>query len=520
MQTTPNFDLTALANAKPEQVVAWLKAQGPEGIKRYSQIARARRGQAHLHDYGDHCRRILASRGMVPAAHHELIIKKVQSVIDGTGPKRLLITAPPGSAKSTYTSELLPTHLLNRNPRFNLIGASNTGTLAEDFSDRSLALIEQFPDMMRFTLRKKSAPLWTTRQGGRYRAAGVGAAIAGNRADGVLIDDPVKSREEADSETQREKVWNWFTSDLRTRLKPSAWIIVIMTRWHEDDLGGRLLERQKGMWEVLALPAQAWGADAETGLIPPDALGREPGQWLWGDDEYGFGDALKVIKAEYEQAGAMRDWSALFDCRPTAGDGAVFKISFMDTLDEVPWNDVVDDVRAWDLAATKKMGTANPDWTAGVRLARLKNGTYLVLDVVRLRGGPEEVERLILSTAKADGKKVKIRIPQDPGQAGKVQAKSLGKLLSGYRVIIEPISGDKATRAGPAAAQVNIGNVACVRGAWLSPFREELASFPSGVHDDQVDAFADAFSVVALQRPLVISAEALRDMKYGLRRPA
>lgn len=479
-------------------------------------IVKADIQQRPWQEYDDHCRRILADRGLEPAKHHELIIEAVESVINGTGPKRLLITAPPGSAKSTYTSEFLPTHLFNRFPRFNLIGASNTATLAEDFSDRSLAIIEQHPSLMRFQLRRKSAPLWTTRQGGRYRAAGVGAAIAGNRADGALIDDPIRSREDADSETLREKIWNWFISDLRTRLKPNAWIIVIMTRWHEDDLGGRLLTRQKGMWTVLNLPAQAWGPDKDTGVVPVDALGRKPGEWLWQDDSYGYGGALQVVKAEYEQAGAMRDWSALYDCRPSAGEGTVFKIGQLDTLDEWP-NDIVELVRAWDLAATKKIGTANPDWTVGVLLGRRKNGTYVVLDVVRLRAEPEGVEEAIVRTAKVDGKKVKIYLPQDPGAAGKAQVKYLAKQLAGYRVIAEPQTGDKATRAAPASAQVNIGNVACVRGSWLAPFRDELGSFPSGMHDDQVDAFASAFSVVALKRPLVVSNAALRDLKYGLR---
>ena len=477
----------------------------------------ADRAQRPSHDYEAWCRRILAERELAPAAHHLKIIEAVEAVISGKGPKRLLIHAPPGSAKSTYTSELLPVHLLNRYPRFNLIGASNTAGLAEDFSDRSLAIVEQFPELRSFVLRRKSAPLWTTSRGGRYRAVGVGGAIAGNRADGALIDDPVRSRDDAQSETMREKTWNWFISDLRTRLKPDAWLIVIMTRWHEDDLGGRLLERQPGLWTVLNLPAQAYGADPTTGIVPPDVMGRQPGDWLWQDDTYGYGNALKVVKGEYEAAGAMRDWSALYQGRPTAGEGAVFKVPNLATVEEAPAGSPFLG-RAWDLAATKKIGTSNPDWTVGVKIQRNKDDTYTVLDVVRLRGGPEEVEAAIVNTAKADGKKVRISIPQDPGQAGKSQVKYLAKQLAGYRIEASPESGDKGTRAAPAAAQVNIGNVSCVRGPWLAPFREELASFPSGVHDDQVDAFARAFSMVALKRPLVISGEALREMRYGLRR--
>lgn len=473
--------------------------------------------QAARRDYLTWCEEVGADRGWEPAAHHKVIIQAVEDTISGRGPNRLLINAPPGSAKSTYTSELLPAHVLSRFPGFNLIGASNTSTLAEDFSDRTLALIDQRPDLMPFRLRKRSAQLWTTTDRGRYRAAGVGVAIAGNRADGVLIDDPVKSREAADSETQREKVWNWFISDLRTRLKPGAWIIAIMTRWHQDDLGGRLIERQPGLWRVLNIPAQAFGPDPDTGVVPVDPLGRAPGAWLWGDDAYGYAGALGIIKSEYEAAGAMRDWNALYMGRPTAGDGAVFKVGHLEVLEGVQasknWI-----CRAWDLAATAKMGTADPDWTVGVKVQRTAEGRYVILDVVRERVGPEGVERLIKNTAAADGRHVKIRLPQDPGQAGVAQVKTLGKMLAGYSITAERPTGDKATRAAPAAAQLNIGNVAMVRAPWNAAFREELASFPSGTHDDQVDAFADAFSMVALNRPLVISDEALRDMKYGLRR--
>lgn len=489
----------------------------PDQRRKLEQLVKAFRTQRTREDYLTWCTRILAARDLAPAAHHRFIIDQVEKVISGNGPRRVILNAPPGSAKSTYTSELLPVHLLNRFPRFNFIGASNTSTLAEDFSERSLAIVDQFPELMRFRLRKRSAPLWTTSLGGRYRAAGVGVAIAGNRADGALIDDPVRSREDADSETMREKVWNWYISDLRTRLKPNAWVIVIMTRWHEDDLGGRLMERQPGLWTVINIPAQAFGPDPTTGIIPPDPLGRQPGQWLWGDDAYGFGSALEVIRGEYEAAGAMRDWHALFMGRPTAGEGTVFRTGQLDYLDEYP-SETSNVVRAWDLAATKKLGTSNPDWTVGVKVMRNAQDRYVVLDVVRLRGGPEEVEALIRNTAKADGRKCQISIPQDPGQAGKAQVATMGKMLAGYRVLSNPETGDKATRAAPAAAQVNLGNVSLVRASWNASFREELASFPSALHDDQVDAFSRGFSVVALNRPLVISNETLRDLRYGLRR--
>ena len=497
-----------------EEITALVRAD-PAAAQRYLRDAKDAIRKRARTDYLTWCEEVGSPRGWAPAAHHRLIISEVEKVLSGQT-KRLLINAPPGSAKSTYTSELLPAHLLERFPGFNLIGASNTGTLAEDFSERTLSLIDQHPELVTYRLRKRSAPLWTTTNRGRYRAAGVGAAIAGNRADGVLIDDPVKSREAAESETMREKTWNWFISDLRTRLKPNAWIIVIMTRWHEDDLGGRLLERQKGLWTVLNIPAQALGTDPDTGLIPSDPLSRAPGEWLWGDDAYGYGGALPLVRAEFEAAGAMRDWNALYQGRPSAGEGTIFKVAQLGVLEELPTS-TPHLVRAWDLAATKKMGTADPDWTVGVKMMRTAQDRYLVLDVVRFRGGPEEVERAILNTTNQDGRRCTVRLTQDPGQAGKSQVKNLVAMLAGFRVVSQLASGDKSTRAAPAAAQVNVGNVEMVRASWNAPFRAELASFPGGTHDDQVDAFADAFSMIAINRPLVVSNEALRDLRYGLR---
>ena len=490
------------------ELIERLRTATPAEIQAHLKIAEELTRKRARGNYLAWAQTVGADRGWVPARHHERIIQEVEDTITGRAGPRLLIHAPPGSAKSTYTSELLPAHLLSRWPQFNLIGASNTSTLAEDFSNRTLGLVEQRPDLIPFRLRQRAAPLWTTDLRGRYRAVGVGGSIAGNRADGVIIDDPVKSRELADSETMREKTWNWFISDLRTRLKPNAWIIVIMTRWHEDDLGGRLQERQKGQWRVLNIPAQATGDG-------PDPLGRQPGEWLWADDAYGYAGALKIVKAEYEQAGAMREWELLYQGKPTGGEGTIFKVHQLTKLEAAPalTNHCV---RAWDLAATKKMGTNDPDWTVGVKAMRTAQNRYVVLDVVRLRGGPDEVERAIANTALQDGRTVTVRLPRDPGQAGKSQVAYLTKQLSGYRIVAEPVSGDKATRAAPAASQVNVGNVDYAPGPWNAAFVNELASFPSGTHDDQVDAFADAFSMVALNRPLVVSNEALRDLKYGL----
>ncbi|MDB5849807.1 MAG: Large terminase subunit, partial [Rhodoferax sp.] len=289
----------------------------------------------------------------------------------------------------------------------------------------------------------------------------------------------------------RESQWNWFTADLRTRLKPGAGVVVVMTRWHPDDLGGRLLERQPGLWRVVSIPAIAGDNDP---------LGRKPGEWLWDKDpKYGYGKELRAAYAEAEASGAMRDWSALYQQQPTNAEGSLFKIGMVETLEAAPavTGQVV---RAWDLAATKQIGTRDPDWTAGIKLMRTAEGRFIVLDVVRVRGGPDEVEATIVNTAKRDGLSVRIGLPQDPGQAGKTQVLYLTRKLQGFRVESSTETGDKVTRAAPMAAQANVGNLSVVGGNdWCHKLIDELASFPGGSKDDQVDALSRAFSMLGMK---------------------
>lgn len=431
------------------------------------------------------CETALAPLGQVPAAHHRLLIDELQAVVRGET-RRLMINMPPGSAKSTYASVLFPAWLFAQRPGLDVIGASNTADMAKGFSRRVLGLVRDHGATLGYGLARDTAHDWQTTNRGRYRAAGIGGAIAGTRADVALVDDPTRSRADAESEVIRERQWAWFTGDLRTRLKPDAAIIVIMTRWHPDDLGGRLLERQPGLWRVVSLPAVAEGAD--------DALGRRIGEWLWSDDAYGYGGELARVFAEYEAAGAMRDWAALYQQRPRGLEGSLFKVPQIGTVETAPAGGTT--VRAWDLAATAQIGTHDPDWTVGLKLQRTAAGQFVVLDVTRLRGGPDEVERAIVNTAAADGRAVRIGLPQDPGQAGKQQVLYLTRKLAGYRVESSAETGDKVTRAAPVAAQVNVGNLAVLPSAWGAAFRGELADFPSGRHDDQVDALSRAFAML------------------------
>lgn len=376
---------------------------------------------------------------------------------------------------------------MSREQGQDVIGASYNADLAEDFSGQTIRLAQENAVTLGFGLTDESRKLWHTTNHGTYRAAGAGGGITGRRANLFLIDDPIKGREDADSEKLRDKVWSWYRAEVITRLKPGARIALIQTRWHEDDLSGRLLNAMEtggDQWRVINLPAICESAD--------DPLGREIGDALW--PEWEDVEALQRKRAAIGE----REWASLFQQRPRPLEGTLFKVAMISTLEAAPAGGVT--VRAWDLAATKQTGTRDPDWTVGVKLQRAPSGQFTVLDVVRVRGGPDEVLAAVVNTAHQDGGTIRISIPQDPGQAGKTQVLHMTRALEGFIVESSPETGDKATRAAPVASQANVGNLSIVKASWNAPFLDELAAFPSGTHDDQVDALSRAFSMVGMTR--------------------
>lgn len=207
----------------------------------------------------------LGPLGHQPAKHHLLLIAELESVAFGRI-DRLMLLLPPGSAKSTYASVLFPVWWFTQHPQSAVIAAAHTANLATHFGRRARNLIAEhaLPLGYRLARDERAAASWATDKGGSYYAAGVSGPIAGRRADLVLIDDPVKSQRQAYSFAVREQVWDWYRADLTPRLKPGGRIVLVMTRWHQDDLGGRLLAEQAAggdAWHCLRLPALAEAGD-------------------------------------------------------------------------------------------------------------------------------------------------------------------------------------------------------------------------------------------------------------------
>jgi len=401
-----------------------------------------------------------------------------------------MVFMPPRHGKSMATSELFPAWFLGRNPKKQVVVASYAASLAQSFGRkvRNLFASPEFGALfpgVGLAADSAAKDNWHTNLGGVFTSVGIGGGLTGKGADVAIIDDPVKDMQDADSETIRETTWDWYRSVLRTRLMPGGAIVVVLTRWHQDDLAGRLLADMGAghgeKWEVISLPAIADSHD--------DALGRSIGEPLW-PARFPLSELLPIKTAD---AGG-RTWSALYQQKPTPGDGTLFKTAMLGVVPAAPIGGTI--VRRWDLAATRQIGARDPDWTVGVKMLKADDGRYFVLDVVRLRGDPADVEAAIVNTAAQDGYDVRIVIPQDPGQAGVAQAQYLVRRLSGYTVEAVRETGDKATRAAPFSSQVNVGNVSLVRAPWNRAFIEEASAFPAGAHDDQVDAASGAFEAL------------------------
>ncbi len=423
---------------------------------------------------------VLEPAGQAPARHHRLLLEELESVASGVT-DRLMVLMPPGSAKSTYTSIVFPAWWFTRHPSSSVITASHTAELAGHFGRQVRGLIDEHGRGLgaRLVANDRSARRWRLSTGGQYYAAGLRGSITGRRANLIIIDDPIKSRAEADSAGARDIAWTWYKFDLLTRLVPGGRIILVMTRWHEDDLGGRLLAQNMSEWRILRLPALA---------EPNDPLERPPGAPLWPEWE----DLSNLIRKR-ETIGE-RAWSALFQQSPRPREGSLFKADRLITLDVEPDHKPAHLVRAWDLAATSKSDDNDPDWTVGLKLYRDDSGRFVILDIVRERNSPWEIEKAVLDTARRDGPEVLISLPQDPGSAGKFVVSRYLSLLAGYRVTASAETGSKVTRATPVAAQLEGGNLAIVRGDWNFNFIEELRDFPQGRKDDQIDALSRAFA--------------------------
>lgn len=415
--------------------------------------------------------------GLEPAEHHQLIIDESEALLTSDDYDILLIFAPPGSAKSSYISVALPSYYMGRFPGNSVLAASHSTTLAEKWGRRVRNTVAEHSRTLGISLAddSKAAGRWATSKGGEYYGVGAGVGIAGFRADLGIIDDPFGSREDAESATIRDKIGDWFISDFSSRLKPGAKRVVMHTRWHEDDLAGRIISGAKqGKYRIriVSLPAIAG---------PNDPLGRGIGDYLWDDPEgYNYGGFLRARRSEC----SPRDWNSLYQQNPTPDEGLYFKREQFRYYTELPQH--LRYYGASDYAVTAKGG----DYTVHAVIGIDPLDNLYVVDIWR-----QQTESNIWVDAFCDlvTKYKPLMWAEEQGQI----LKSLGPFINKRMLERKTYCGreqfvsiaDKPTRARSFQARVAMGKVYFPANAlWLADLEAEMLSFPAGVHDDAVDA--------------------------------
>jgi len=433
---------------------------------------------------------------------HALLAGTLDRVIAGDI-RRLMIFAPPQHGKSELASVRLPAFWAGRRLDDPIILTSYAASLAFSKSRQARSVVESQEFSQLFGVRthpaSRAVDHWELagHRGGLV-AAGVGGPITGHGALLGIIDDPFENWAQAQSERTRDNVWEWYRSTFRTRIWEEGAIILIMTRWHEDDLAGRLLAHDPGAWTVLRLPAlaesQAERDDAcrRLGLAAgqPDPLGRQPGEALCP------GRFSEQALAEIAGDVGTYVWYAEYQGTPRALEGNRFKRSWFEIVRAAP-RLPGQLVRYWDKGGTRGAGA----FTAGV-LIGYWGQVYIVLDVVRGQWSAGEREVVIRQTAELDRARwgeVEVYVEQEPGSGGKESAENTIKNLAGFAVFADRPTGSKDVRAEPFAAQAEAGNVKLLEGAWNHAYIEELAAFPNGAYMDQVDASSGAFNRLVLK---------------------
>ena len=462
-----------------------------------------------------------------------------------TGIGRLMILMPPRHGKTELVSKHFPAWVMGRNPDKRVIMCSYGADLAVDNSravrnmvdgvrykavfgelagGRNLGSRELGEERtpVELSTDSRSVEAWglAAPNRGGLTAAGVGGAITGKGAHLLIVDDPVKNRDEAESETSRMRVWDWWTSTAYTRLEEGGAIILIQTRWHGDDLAGRLLssmarEEKADKWVVVCMMSR-WESTnlsnetngetnweryfhqmLEDGVYEEreDPLGRQEGEALWPEkyDE----DDLDRIEANV----GPYDFQALYQQRPFARQGRMFKREWFTVVEQPPDpKRIVQRVRFWDKAGTEGGGA----FTAGPLMCRTDDGMIWVEHVERGQWETYERDNRIVATGEADrlrpGTTTIIWHEREPGSAGEDSAKALNAKLAhaGLTAYFELPTGSKEVRAGPWSSACMAGIVRLVKGGWNEAYINEHTSFPKGKYKDQVDGSSGAYAKVGV----------------------
>lgn len=385
---------------------------------------------------------------------------------------------PPRHSKSMTITETFPSYFIGKDPARRVIEISYGETLSRKFGRANREKVERYgPKLFGVHIdpRNSSVTNWgLNKEPGGMISAGLGGSITGEGADLLIIDDPIKNRREADSETYRNFLWNEWQDTLQTRLQPGAAVIILMTRWHEDDLIGRLLREEPEKWDRVRIPVLA---------EEDDLLGREEGAPLW--PEYGF-DLDWAVKTK--RSVGSRSWNALYMQRPRPQDGSIFRRSWFNYYKNAPTR-FEEVLQSWDLAFKD---TKKSDYVVGQVWGRIE-GTYYLLDQVRGKMSFTDTLQAIRSLS-YKWPKASAKLVEDKAN-GPAVISTLKREIPGI-IDVNP-QGGKETRANAVSPFFESGNIYIPDPSiadWVNDYVEEFMAFPNGKHDDQVDSTTQALN--------------------------
>lgn len=403
---------------------------------------------------------------------------------DGIG--RLIIAMPPRHGKSLTVSKLYPPWHLGRNPNHRVMAVSYGQSLANKNSRyarnmvRSSKIYQEIFPHTRIDPMSRSVQSWdvvdTGGEGG-MEALGVFGPSSGKGAHVLILDDLIKSRKQAESATVRQSIWDAIQDDLLTRLAPGGAVILMATRWHQDDPTGRFLKEDPDGWVVLRLPALA---------EENDPLGRKPGEALWPER---FNQ--EVLEERKKKSGAY-GWTSLYQQDPKPSEGGIFKAKwFKPYVRVIP--ELVREVRYWDLAMSEK---TTADFTAGVKMGRGKDDHHYITDVARAQVELADLPKFIKDVMLSDGPSVHQGFENKGYMTRAIQSLLKDPQLAKFVIKGYPADADKLTRALPFAARATLELIHIADKPFADPLVEEFKVFPNGTNDDQVDGASGAWEMI------------------------
>ncbi len=423
-------------------------------------------------DLACYCRLVHPKYELAP--HHRLLIEELEGVERGLN-SRFMCFMPPRNGKSLTSSILFPSWYLGKHPERNIILASYSQEFAEDFGRAVRNILQNelpqaiFPEC-RLSSDSAAVGRFHTTHGGAFFAVGRGGSITGRGGDLVILDDTVKDAEEAASDTIRKTMKHWFAETVYTRLSPAGVIVLVQTRWHQDDLAGWLLnEHAHQDWKVLSLPAIAEERDPF----------RKPGEALW-PTRY----SLEELNSYKRQLGSA-SFTSLYQQRPSAAEGQIFKREWWRFYTTTP--EFTKKIVSLDPAF--KIGQQN-DYSVLQVWGEAKTGYYLLANFKARVEFPE----LIAKIKQFHGEWRTNDVLIEDASSGQSAIQTL-KRETALPIRAIKVDKDKVARANAVVPLVESERVFLPQGAaWLDDYLDELSSFPQGAHDDQVDATTQALS--------------------------